>query len=346
MPGAAGLQSGRVPSLSRPDQGAGGLRAARAWPSSPTVRSPRAASGATRCWRGSAAPTARARRKFACAGWCSSRSPRSRGPRDSSGCRRISRSSISSCPAAEMAEISAMGKRRRPADRLRFRAEMGLRLLRRQAMLGQGRRWQDAAKTGWNRTGHTHGRHGVGDRASVDSGVAGAVVRGASVRPVRRADRGRYRHAAGNRAPSSRRSPSRWILRIDIARSLGRSPSACHTCSRCACPAAARRPAAPRSPQRRRPRSRRSAHGGRITAATGARRRLDARLPAAEPDLSVKYNVMLGLPTELPAAAAANRGKPDDGFDATASSAKPTSRPVSSRNSGGISRTCSKLPPS
>ena len=47
LPGAAGLRSGRVPSLSRPDQGEGGLRAASAWRWSPIARSPRAGSRTT-----------------------------------------------------------------------------------------------------------------------------------------------------------------------------------------------------------------------------------------------------------------------------------------------------------
>jgi 2,5-diketo-D-gluconate reductase B len=66
-----------------------------AWLWSPIVRSRRAASGTTRRWPGSGRRTARRRRKFACAGWCSRTFPRFRGRRGLSGCRKISTSSIS-----------------------------------------------------------------------------------------------------------------------------------------------------------------------------------------------------------------------------------------------------------
>ena len=61
-----------------------------------------------------------------------------------------------------------------------------------------------------------------------------------------------------------------------------------------------------------------------------------------EPDLSVKYNVMLGLPTELPQPTA-NRGKSDDGFDATASSEADIASSVIAEFRRHL-RTCSKLP--
>src|SRR5690349_14635505 len=49
-------------------------------------------------WRGSGARMARAPRRSVCAGWCSSRLPRSRAPRSWNGCRRTSRFSTSSFP--------------------------------------------------------------------------------------------------------------------------------------------------------------------------------------------------------------------------------------------------------
>ena len=111
MPGAAGLQPGRVSSLSRPDQGAGSLRAARACASSPTVRSPRAACRSDESWRGSA----RAHGKSAaqvCLRWLVQQQV-SAIPRTS----RLERLSENiavfdfELSAEEMAEISAMGSR-------------------------------------------------------------------------------------------------------------------------------------------------------------------------------------------------------------------------------------------
>ena len=66
-------------------------------------------------------------RRCACAGWCSRTWRRSRAPRGSNGSRRISRSSTSNCPTRTCGRFPRMAKRRRPAHRLRFRAEMGLR---------------------------------------------------------------------------------------------------------------------------------------------------------------------------------------------------------------------------
>jgi hypothetical protein len=62
-----------------------------------------------------------------------------------------------------------------------------------------------------------------------------------------------------------------------------------------------------------------------------------------EPDLSVKYNVVLGLPMDAPPIA--NPGKSDDGFDATASSAADISSSVIAEFRKHL-KTCSKLPPS
>src|SRR5947208_6740057 len=54
-------------------------------------------------------------------------------------------------------------------------------------------------------TGHTHGRHRVGDRTSVDSGAGDAVVRRAPVSCGDGGDhRGRHRHAAGGAAGQAR----------------------------------------------------------------------------------------------------------------------------------------------
>lgn len=64
-----------------------------------------------------------------------------------------------------------------------------------------------------------------------------------------------------------------------------------------------------------------------------------------EPDLSVKYNVLLGLPPELPPPAA-GAGKPDEAFDATTTAA---AADVSSSVIADFRRhlkTCSKLPAS
>ena len=98
LPGAAGLRSGRISSLSRPDQGHGGLRA----PRHGVVAYSPVAKGRIKNDQTLAADRAGLRqdrrRRFACAGWCSRMCPRSRGPRGSNGCRKISTSSISSCP--------------------------------------------------------------------------------------------------------------------------------------------------------------------------------------------------------------------------------------------------------
>jgi outer membrane biosynthesis protein TonB len=66
----------------------------------------------------------------------------------------------------------------------------------------------------------------------------------------------------------------------------------------------------------------------------------------AEPDITVKYNVMLGLPEALPPAAAASSGKAEgDGFDATASSEANISSSVISDFRRHL-KSCSKLPAS
>lgn len=61
-----------------------------------------------------------------------------------------------------------------------------------------------------------------------------------------------------------------------------------------------------------------------------------------EPDLSVKYNVLLGLPPELPQASGAH--KSDEGFDATTSNADISSSVIAQFRQH--LKTCSKLPAS
>ena len=68
---AAGLQSDRDASVSRPVEGGRRLPRAWAWRSSPTARSRAATPRTTRCSRASARRTARPPRRSACAGSCS-----------------------------------------------------------------------------------------------------------------------------------------------------------------------------------------------------------------------------------------------------------------------------------
>ena len=96
-----------------------------------------------------------------------------------------------------------MGSAKRPAHRLRLRAEMGLRQLAApDAMLRVQGRHSDLLGNVFGcdepAADHTDGYHGIGDRPSVAAGAAVAVFRGASVRlGDGRADRGRYRRGAG-----------------------------------------------------------------------------------------------------------------------------------------------------
>ena len=64
--------------------------------------------------------------------------------------------------------------------------------------------------------------------------------------------------------------------------------------------------------------------------------------PPVQPDVTVKYNVLLGLPAEQPIPPE-KPGKSDDGFDATASSAANLQSSVISAFKRHL-RTCSKLP--
>lgn len=61
-----------------------------------------------------------------------------------------------------------------------------------------------------------------------------------------------------------------------------------------------------------------------------------------EPDVTVKYHVMLGLPADLSAAPPSSAGKPDD-FDATASSAADIASSVIGQFRSHL-KTCAKLP--
>jgi predicted component of type VI protein secretion system len=92
------------------------------------------------------------------------------------------------------------------------------------------------------------------------------------------------------------------------------------------------------------PASRPERRGASVAAAPPAQ--LGSASPAyrpPEPDLSVKYNVLLGLPMDAPPMV--NPGKSDDGFDATASSAADISSSVIAEFKKHL-KTCSKLPPS
>jgi hypothetical protein len=97
----------------------------------------------------------------------------------------------------------------------------------------------------------------------------------------------------------------------------------------------------PAAPQQAPPAERRAA-----SAAAAPQAQLGSATPGyrpPEPDLSVKYNVVLGLPMDAPPMA--NPGKSDDGFDATASSAADISSSVIAEFRKHL-KTCSKLPPS
>jgi predicted component of type VI protein secretion system len=91
------------------------------------------------------------------------------------------------------------------------------------------------------------------------------------------------------------------------------------------------------------PASRPERRGASVAAAPPAQ--LGSASPAyrpPEPDISVKYHVLLGLPMDTPMV---NPGKSDDGFDATASSAADISSSVIAEFKKHL-KTCSKLPPS
>ena len=171
-----------------------------AWRSSPIARSPGAASGTTR-----APADRRPHGKSAaqvCLRWLVQQGVAAI-PRTSKLERLSENIEIFDFELSEeeMRQISSMASRRRPADRLQFRAEMGLRIAAPDAMLaGTVRRSRYCSDRGGTAAGHTLRHHGIGDRASVASDAGSAVFRGASVRfGDRRADRGRYRDTAGYR---------------------------------------------------------------------------------------------------------------------------------------------------
>jgi outer membrane biosynthesis protein TonB len=64
-----------------------------------------------------------------------------------------------------------------------------------------------------------------------------------------------------------------------------------------------------------------------------------------EPDVTVKYGVMLGLPEALPPLASSSGDKPGDGIDATASSAADMSSSLIAKFRAHL-KTCAKLPAS
>src|SRR5262245_22321700 len=82
------------------------------------------------------------------------------------------------------------------------------------------------------------------------------------------------------------------------------------------------------------------------SAAAAPQAQLGSASPAyrpPEPDISVRYNVLLGLPMDTQPMV--NPGRSDDGFDATASSTADISSSVIAEFRKHL-KTCSKLPPS
>ena len=211
MPGAAGVRSGRIPSLSRPDQGAGRLRAPRhggrrLQPDRQGPHQGRRDAGADR-----AGPRQDRRAGLPALAGAAERRRDTADLEDRAAVGKYRRSSTSSCPTTRCGRYPAWASARGPADRFRFRAEMGLRLPRAARLFwAAGASRQHSITQGGTRTGHTHGHRGVGDRASVGSGAGADLRRGASVRfGDGRADRGRYRDAAGGQAEKKTRSRRR-----------------------------------------------------------------------------------------------------------------------------------------
>jgi len=94
-----------------------------------------------------------------------------------------------------------------------------------------------------------------------------------------------------------------------------------------------------------------------LAAPLPARRETSAQPPATlgssspgykppEPDLSIKYNVMLGLPPELPLPASSSGQKADDGYDATAVAMTADVASSAVAEFRRHLKTCSKLPAS
>ncbi len=130
------------------------------------------------------------------------------------------------------------------------------------------------------------------------------------------------------------------------------TPSTCLRCRTAAASVAASPPPAAPQPAA----SAAAAAGGAVGAFSRARHRLTPgrnrqrpapqRRPTSlrEPDLSVKYHVMLGLPPDLPAEPP--KGKPGDDFDAPASKTADLDIEPRSPSFDVICKTCSKLPAS
>ena len=111
------------------------------------------------------------------------------------------------------------------------------------------------------------------------------------------------------------------------------------------------------APQQQAPRQQAEQQQAALSPSRQERREMAAPPPATsgssapgytppQPDLTVKYNVMLGLPPELPVAASGSDEKAGDGYDASASS---VAADISSSVIGEFRRhlkTCSKLPAS
>jgi outer membrane biosynthesis protein TonB len=138
---------------------------------------------------------------------------------------------------------------------------------------------------------------------------------------------------AASQQSTSQQSPSKQPPSKQQSAAAASSPAAAPAQAASAAPQAAAPQQAPKPQQ---------------SAASGAAppAQLGAALPGykpPEPDLSVKYNVVLGLPID--AAPMANPGKSDDGFDATASDKADISSSVIEQFRKHL-KSCSKLPAS
>ncbi len=198
-----------------------------AWRWSPIVRSRRAASRTTRRWPD--------RQEI----------PQDRG----AGLPALAGAAERRCNSAHLEDRTAVGKhrylrlrtvrrrdagdlsdgqRRKPADRFRLRAEMGLRRSCLRRLAAADRNWikkrtrgrycplcsggyiATLIEYGETTAVHTPGHCGIGDRPSVSGGGGPGIRRSASVRSDgHRADRGRYRFAGGCCAGSKSSRASR-----------------------------------------------------------------------------------------------------------------------------------------
>ena len=192
-------------------------------------------------------------------------------------------------------------------------------------MLAAGRACQ-RSKNRWNRTGHTHGRHGVGDRASVGSGAVGALTEvhplGSATEPIAVDIVTPEEAAIATPAEAEADKPKPEPPQQDKPEPQLTLPDPSALTQTAACggsPGTRRAEAGQRvaaSGQGAAGKAR-SGHARRSCAAgTGraSRRRPRRRLRSAspgyrppEPDLTVKYNVMLGLPMDAPPPAKAGQ---------------------------------------